>query len=397
MASWSAQAAATGAAPAGLTGQQPGGADDLAETATFDRDQLFELLEEIRGYFAELRYIDLAMQYLEGERAGPAQEYLGGVVTPGTEYVEVEFGRTFPFTKRYPVRGDWFDPAFGLFDDTRAERILDRLPGFAAAADGWAATEIDGLTERVRPFTWPRGTDYESGCIEPLHGLQTLLADRVSHDFGLLQHSLSDWKGEAADNFGSRFYFPFEHTLRSQQELLGTLLRGIASAQAIAESTQHSIMRVVHATRAALREQLQLAQAAATLERQQSRQRASIIAGASATLFAGLLTSGSLWAAGAAVFSASTQLAAVDIPGGGATVVAVEGSTAEALLNSLSDAVSQIVVNDSEQHELLADQIKDVLQRVETLLGGSDGELGRLIPIRPDIVDGVDSGSFYLP
>jgi len=181
---------------------------------------------------------------------------------------------------------------------------------------------------------------------------------------------------------------------------------GIVAAKAIAESTQHSLMNVAHATKLALREQLQLAQAAATLERQQSAQDTLIIAGGLATVFGAVLsavpavaagsTSG-LWSASLSVVAGGAQLATLGIPQEGAEPYTIEGGTAEALLASLSEAVDLIKNNDDDQHDKLLHEINAVMGRVEILRGGDDGEDARLIPIRPDLVDGVDSESFYVP
>lgn len=376
----------------------------MAEQVPYDGYAFYDTLSEIQGYLAELRYIDTAMKYMADEEAGWAQEYLGGIVTPTNEYIEVEYGRTFPFTKKYPVPNDWFDSPFGLFDDTKSERINNRLNELAGEADTWAATEIQNVKDRVEPFTWPQGSSYESNCIQPIGEAHELLEDEISNDFGRLEHTLSDWKGDAADNFASYFYYPFEHTRRSQKQMLTALMGGIASAKAIAESTQHSLMNVVFATKAALREQLERSQATAELERQKSLQTTLIIAGGAATVFAGIFTAGAaagatagLWAAAFTTVAGGAQLATVAIPSDGATEYSIEGGTAEALRDSLSDAITQIKTNDGDEHETLLTEVNNVLSRVETLRGGPDGDDGRLIPIQPDIVNGVDSDSFYLP
>jgi hypothetical protein len=362
----------------------------MSETVPYDGYALYDLLGEIQGLFAELRYIDTALDYLEGEEAGWLQEYLGGIVTPGTEYLEVEFGQTYPFTKRYTVPSDWYDSPFGIFDDTRSERIRGRLGELGDEAGEWAATQIEDVKQRIEPFTWPQGDLYESDCLAPVGEMHALLEDQVSEDFGLLQHTISDWKGNAADNFASYFYFPFEHTVRSQKQMLTALMGGIAAAKAIAESSQHSIMNVVNATKAVLRAQLELAQATAARERRQSQQRALILVGGTATVFVGIITAGAaagsaaaLWIASFEVIAGSTQLATLAIPDGGATEFNVQGSTAQGIRDSLMNALGQIKENDADEHEVLAGEIEAVLSRVDTLRGGPDGEDGRLVPISP--------------
>lgn len=378
----------------------------MDETIPYDKYQLQVLLGEVQGYLAELRYIDTAMGYMAQEEASGGERVLKSLLTQkDVHYIDVEFGRTFPFTKTYTVTRDWYDGPFGL-DDTREDRIRARLAELATEADEWAGAEIETIKARIEPLTWPEGSLYLRECIVPLQDMQVMLEDRVSHDFGLLRHTISSWRGEAADNFDGLFYSRFEHTLRSQKQMLTALMGGIVAAKAIAESTQHSLMNVAHATKLALREQLQLAQATAALERQQSAVRALIIAGGLTTVFGGILaavpavTAGSaagLWSASLTVVAGSAQLATLGIPEDGATEHTIEGGTAEALCNSLSDAIVKIMENEAWQHDRLLREVDAALGRVETLRAGDDGEDARLIPIRPDLVDGVDSESFYVP
>ena len=113
----------------------------MAETIPYDKFQLQVLLGEVQGYLAELRYIDTAMRYLAEQEASGGERVLKTLLTQkDVHYIEVEFGRTFPFTKTYEVSRDWFD---GPFDDTREERIRARLAELATEADEWAAAEIE--------------------------------------------------------------------------------------------------------------------------------------------------------------------------------------------------------------------------------------------------------------
>jgi hypothetical protein len=372
----------------------------MVETRTYDGYKLYETLGELQGLFAELRYIDTAMQYLGGEESGWLADVAGGLIT-GIDYVQVEFGNTFPFTKVYRIRNDWVDSPF---DDTKTERLGDRLTELGNEANDWAATEIANVKELIEPFTWPQSSSYENNCVQPVGDMHGFLEGKVREDFGLLKHTLGDWKGDAADNFASYFYFPFERTLRSQKKLLTALMGGIASAKAIAESSQHSIMNVVYAAKDAVVEQLQRAQATAGLERQASGMKTLIIAGGVATVFAGIFTAGAaagaaagLWAAAFTVVAGSSQLATVGIPSGGSDPFEVKGSTAAELSDSLVNALDNIKTNDGNQHDLLWGEIDAVLRRVDMLHGGPDGEDGRLVPIQPDIVHGVDADDFYLP
>ncbi|WJK36287.1 hypothetical protein [Solwaraspora sp. WMMA2065] len=361
---------------------------------TYDPQEFYRTLSEIQGYFAELRYIDTAMAFLEEEKASWWHQTPVG---PGTHYIEVRFGPTFPFTKIYHVPADYVRMPW---HDSRKDEVEEHLRTLAREAATWAATEVDAITTRVKPYTWPAGAWYESQCIEPILSAHDALADEVSADFGKLSHSLGNWEGEAADNFATNFYNPFEHILRSQKQLLTALAAGVTAAKAIAESTQHSLMNVVHYTGEALREQLELAQSMAELARQESLRNILIIAGGAATVFGGILggataTVGGLWVASSGVVAGGVSIAATTIPDGGWAALNLQGSTAADLLDSVSDAIGQIVENDSDQHAALQEVTQEALDRVDSLRIG-DGD-GRLIPVEPNIVSGVDGNDFYLP
>jgi hypothetical protein len=268
----------------------------------------------------------------------------------------------------------------------------------AEEASTWAADGVEEISRRVEPFTWPVGSLYESECIGPVMIAHEDLDWQVSDDFGLLRHSLGRWEGAAADNFADRFYHPFAHTLDSQKKLLLALAGGIGSAQAIAESTQHSLMNVVHYTREALREQLQLAAAKAELARQESLRNTLIIGGAAAAVFGSILTAGTgLWGISLAAAAGGGSIASTTIPDGGWVALTLRGATAADLLGAMSAAVNQIDSNDYDQHDELRREVQAVLDRVEAVRDSSDGEDGPLIPIRPNLVNGVDGNDFYLP
>jgi len=159
-------------------------------------------------------------------------------------------------------------------------------------------------------------------------------------------------------------------------------------------------MNVVHYTGEALREQLELAQSMAELARQESLRNILIIAGGAATVFGGIIggataTVGGLWVASSGVVAGGVSIAATTIPDGGWAALNLQGSTAADLLDSVSDAIGQIVENDSDQHAALREVTQEALDRVDSLRSGDED--GRLIPVEPNIASGVDGNDFYLP
>lgn len=363
---------------------------DLTGPPPYHRGELYRNLSDVRGYLAELRYIDRALDYLSQEEARWWQgwELLGGIA-----YVDVELGQTVPFTKMYRVPEKF--PRF-FWQRSKATEINSHLEVIAEEATAWAATAIESITSWIEPFTAPLASTYEYRTIMPLETIHDMLEDKVSTDFGRLSHSLGNWEGEAADNFATYFYYPFEDTLRSQRQLIAALAGGMLTAKAIVESTQHSLMNVVHHLREELLEQLELRARHAERSRQESLRDALIIGGGTATIL-GAVASGGLWTVAMGTVAGGTTIASTTIPDGASDPYQLRGGTAEELLDALSDAVNQIGLNDDHQHLQLADAVWDVLERVEHLRGGSDAGDGRLIPIRPDIVGGVDGDDFYLP
>ncbi|MFV2018198.1 hypothetical protein [Micromonospora sp. LOL_023] len=361
---------------------------------TYDRHELRRKLAEIQGYFAELRYIDTGLAYLEGKKSS---WWHNTPVGPGIAYVQARFGTTFPFEKTYTVPIDYLNLPWQNPRQEEIDEVTGHLQTLAKEATTWAATEIEALTSRIQPFTWPVGSTYESQCIEPVLGARMTLHDEISHDFGKLRHSIGNWEGDAAETFASKFYHPFEQTLRSQMQLLLALAGGIAAAKAIAESTQHSLMNVVHYTGEALREQLQLSQSRAELARQEALKNVMVIAGSTASVFGGILAGGGLWAMTMPTVAAGIGVAATAIPDGGWAALNLRGSTAADLLSSMSDAVSSVIRNDHAQHRNLSDDVEAALTRVNRIRDGSDGDDSRLIPMRPGIVSGVDGNDFRLP
>lgn len=374
--------------------------------AGFQAKVFYDTLAEVQGYFAELRYIDTAMAYLEGEQASWWQHLGAGLVQPKTAHLPVKFGRTFPFTKHYDVPEDWFVLPFS---DGKSDEVSDRLTDLSRQANTWATAEMDAVRQRVEPYTWPSGPTIDRDCVQPISDMVELLERRVSEDFGLLKHTIDSWRGDAADNFASNFYYPFEHTLRSQKQMLTALMGGIVSVKAIAESTQHSLMNVANAVKAALREQLQRAQATAEVERQESVMQAVIIAGGLAGILSGGYAAagaaagggagagGALWSAAYSSVAGATQIASAAIPSDAAKEYLMKGSTAEQLSTNLGDAIEVIKRRDSDLHYVLLETVDNALAQVKALRAGPTKADGQLIPRRPDIVDGVNADNFYLP
>jgi hypothetical protein len=362
------------------------------ESQPYDRPKLYENLSEVQGYLAELRYIDIAMAYMEEEQASWWRQI------PATDLssdLDVEYGKTYPFKRFYQVPNDFRFP----WQDSRREQVQNQLEVIAEEASSWAATEVETIVGWIEPFTWPVGSLYESECIDPVMTAQGTLDYDVSADFGKLDYSIRNWHGKAAENFVTNFYTPFkDDILDNHKQLLLSLAGGLEAAKAIAESTQHSIMNVVHYTHAALVEQLQLAAVNAELARQESLRNIMIIGSGAATAIAALVVpGGGLWAMTVEAVAGGASIASTAIPDGGSMSFSLRGATASDLAKAMSEAIVEIENHDGDQHEALMWEVHNVLDRIDPYYGGPNVADVRLVPMQPAIVDGVDGTDFYLP
>lgn len=104
--------------------------------------------------------------------------------------------------------------------------------------------------------------------------------------------------------------------------------------------------------------------------------------------------SGGLWGMGTNAAAGVSAAASTTIPSDATIQIEIKGSSADELSQALFAAAATISANYSSQHKELDREIQKVLDRVEGLRMGGEG---RLVPIRPDIVDGVYGEDFFLP
>jgi hypothetical protein len=289
------------------------------------------------------------------------------------------------------------DPASGDPYDI----IMNDIAGIKVWAARWGADNLETLKAMTQDVRHPPGSMYEHSVIEPLRTAHTILQDEVRSDFGKLKHTVDNWSGDAAENFATNFYHEFEDMTPSQERVFEALVGGLSTVKAIEESAQHSLMNAVHYLREMLLEQLELRQQQgnASQERREpslgdSVKAITILAAGAAVLSAAV--PGKLWAIGMEAAAGGLSIAASSIPADAAAEFTLHGQTAEVLLGTLLDAIDAIKKHTEDQYEALEVELGTVRDRVELLRGGPDpdGEDGRLYPIRPAIVDGVDSDTF---
>jgi hypothetical protein len=216
----------------------------------------------------------------------------------------------------------------------------------------------------------------------------------VSHDFGKLRHTLGNWSGEAAEDFATNFYNPFEQSLASHHRMLASLATGLEAAHTTVDLSQQSLMNVLHATRDALLEQLhKRPQQAAAEQQDQSTKHALIIVSA----FVPVAKGRDLWANSLDLASAGTSAVASGATPQPMREHALTGGTAEELLLALNEAIKVIDERSDKQYRELDEQVRGVLSRMESIRDTPDGENGRLVPRQPRLLDGTNSSDFHLP
>nr|MDT0660637.1 hypothetical protein [Micromonospora sp. DSM 115978] len=361
----------------------------MTETSfRYDPYKLHNDLADIGTYLADLHYIDQVFAYLAG-----LQSSWWHAITPGQFHFAVDFGGTVPFRRVWDVPEHFIRRL--PWQDSKEEEIRAQIQRYADTAPTWASCNIETVRAMMEPLAHPTTAGYLNDLIRPVQDVLNDLQDGVNDDFAKLRHTLGRWEGAAADQFANNFYHPFADTLDSQERLLIAFLGGLATSHTIVEATQQSLMNVVHHIREALHEQLQLRAQEAAAARQQSVKEALIVTG---TTIAVASTVGSgLWPPAAGATSAALNLGAGTLSGDIAVGHKIAGTTADELLSALVAAISRIDSNAHNQYVDLETNLNGVLTRVNELRNGSSGPDGRLIPIRPHIVDGVDGSNWRLP
>lgn len=366
-------------------------------TEPYDRGRLDEQLSDVGRYLAELVYVDGTTSCLDGW-----DDPRGWTIPPlgAFEQYDIEVGETYPFTRSVKVstarapelrEGDpvSLDPY---------EHIKNDISGIKVAAARWGQDNLDSIVRMVQDITWEVPAIYQSEVIEPLKAAHAVLREDVRTDLGKLGYSVGHWRGDAASNFATNFYHPFKDMRVSQERVIEALVGGLVTAKAIDESAKHSLMNAVHYVREMILEQLR--------QRQQqgiaAREGREVDPLAAATTTIAILATGTglygaavgaaLWKVGIDVATAGLDVAATSIPE--ETTLRLAGQTADELLGALLEAIGTIKKNADSQYNGLADELKLVLSRVQLLRDGPDGDDGRLYPVRPQIVDGVDSKTF---
>lgn len=360
----------------------PAPADNGAaeQDGAFDHRQLGEMVNEIGGYLAELRHIDLVLTYRDAFLETPymeppdEQDLAGNPGISSTSYYEkwIHLGETYPFAIVIPVYA-----AYG----SEVEKAISQL---STDARTWAADRMRGLNELVRPIAFPVVSTHDS-VIDKIQAVYTELR-RVRTDFGELNNNLSSWTGDAAENFADHFYEVFPDALSNQRAVLIELISTTAVSKAIINYSQQSLMNAISSARETLREQL--------LHRSLGSERTSIKEFLSVTSTVTgavglLLTSYPPLGIPLSALSTIMGVASLALPEE-AVPQRIEAKSAEGVEAAISLALAEIKNYVDRSYDELYQRLNNVRIQVNDLL---DREL--LLPARPDLADSISGEDFH--
>lgn len=360
---------------------------------SFDYREMHQYLNEIETYLAELHYIDQVFTHMASVES-TSWEIAAEIASAGFasgSWFTVDFAGTVSFRRTWSVPPP-FPPRL-IWQDSVEEELRKQMEEYKANASGWALDNMASIRSAIKPMAHPAQSVYLNELIQPVRDALARLEDSVDNDFGDLRHSLGNWSGDAAEEFATNFYNPFEHTLASHHRMLAALVTGLDGAHAIVGLTQQSLMNVLKATRDALLEQLgSRAQQAAAQQQEQGNKHILIIS----SMLIPMLKEQAIWDKGLDLLSAGTA-AAVASSVESMDEHALSGDTAEELLHALTDTIALIERSSSKQYDSLDSEVKAVLARMDLIHDAPDGRDGRLVPPQPRLLDGTDSNDFYLP
>lgn len=323
---------------------------------------------KIESKLAELRYIDKALEYIESITSISAHG-------PGHQSISVDLGTTYPFTK-------WFR----VFGTNRSDAIESKLQGYADAAGPWASGVMGPEERRVKDVVTPMSSVFEWAALELENEVAVPLKTLVADDFGGLNASISDWDGDAHNNFVTEFYEPMDECADNQALLAQYLSRYLGMGKAIVDLGQNSVMNTVATIEKAVDDQL--------LKRQEESEGASaeeILTLASAAT--GLLALVPVPGANVALAGVSTVCgyAATQVPPESKATQNISSSTAEGLAADLTTTFTTIMANyDNHWEGLQRDRIEPLVNNVTEF-----ESMDLFYPDRPDLADGASPEDFH--
>lgn len=212
----------------------------------WDSGGFWDAINESCQLAAELRYIDLAVAWLEDPARTVGDEETYG----GTTTVTVTLGWTYPV--RISVRQPTVFATQGWLDDMNST-----LQGFIGEGASWAEAEFSGYGSKVKDAALPSSSAYEYLAERLNDQVADALTTQVPAELSTaLNLGIEGFWGSTAETFRTGYVERFGEA-RENQIWVGKASGVVAAAAAaIIKQAQHSLMNLVTTGRDTLKAQL---------------------------------------------------------------------------------------------------------------------------------------------
>ncbi len=219
---------------------------DNANETPWDPSGFWDAVNESMKLAAELRYLDLAVDYLENDATYPSPNEVYGP----TDTINIRLGWTYPFN--FSIR----QPA-SLATQGWADGVEAHLQGLVGTAATWAQGEFSSLRSRVDDVTQPIAATFVTAAQRLKDDVANALSTTVPEELSTsLDLGIEQFWGTTAEAFQTGYVDRFGAARENQ--IFVAKACGVISAAAggIVKQAQHSLMNAVCTTRDALRSQL---------------------------------------------------------------------------------------------------------------------------------------------
>lgn len=219
---------------------------DNASETPWNPSGFWDAVNESMRLAAELRYLDLAVDYLKSDATYPSPNEVYGP----TDTINIRLGWTYPFN--FSIR----QPA-SLATEGWAAGVEEHLQGLVETAASWASGEFSSLRSRVDDVTQPVAATFVSAAERLRADVADALTNTVPEELSTsLDLGIEQFWGATAEAFQTGYVDRFGGARENQ--IFVAKACGVISAAAggIVKQAQHSLMNAVCTARDALRSQL---------------------------------------------------------------------------------------------------------------------------------------------
>lgn len=206
----------------------------------------WDAINECCQLAAELRYIDLAVEWLEDPARTVGDEETYG----GTTTVTVTLGWTYPV--RISVRQPTVFATQGWLDG-----MNETLQGFISEGASWAESQFSGYGSKVKDAALPSSSAFEHLALQLNDEIADELATRVPAELSTaLNLGIESFWGTTAETFRTQYVDRFGEARENQIWVAAAGCVVSAAAAGIVKQAQHSLMNLVTTGRDTLKAQL---------------------------------------------------------------------------------------------------------------------------------------------